>query len=261
VTNKLTWDWGAGFYQAEGCVSGYYANSNPQLLICIKDTATVDLIEEFLHHENHQLKSYRYSYVHHTTFNVTTMEHYSIHARKNLQPIIDELYPRIYHGVREKVTQWADLFNVRLPDNRLPLNWDFVAGFWEGDGYISKAPSPGSVYFGFVQKEPEILKDIYTFVGKGNIRKFKPDNSDYAHDLRIFDGRNNNNEISATMLQHIRSQTCRDKLSEALKYSESEYNKYQEKYRSHSKQDWKEHLEVSKYLKEHPEVVAEYQRR
>ena len=256
--NEINWDWFAGFYQAEGSVTGDRVNSNPQMALCTKDTSVIDFIEKFLHCENVQLRSYRYNYTHHTTFNTVDMEHFSIYARKHLQPIINELYPRIYHNVKQKVYEWANSFGIELSNTQLPLTWDFVAGFWEGDGYMSRAPSPGSVYFGFTQKEPEILYGILKFVGKGNIRKFKPDNGDYAHDLRIFDGKSGGNRISQIMLQHVRSLICHNKVTEALQFSKQDVEKQQKKYREHNKQDWKEHLNVSKYLKEHPEVAAKY---
>ena len=256
--NPLTWDWIAGFYQAEGSVTGSVSAYHPQLLVCVKDAEAVELLDSFWHEMFPNITTYKPSYMHHTTLGDSTSIHLQIHAYKNILPVIAQIYPRTLHNVRRNIEEWAKRFRITLPSDQQPLTWDFVAGFWEGDGYISKAESPGSIYFGFVQKEPEILESILTFIGKGNIRRFKPDLSDYAHDLRVFDGRSNNNEISTTMLRHVRTQTCRSKITEALKYDESERSKYKEKYHERSKKDWASKADLREYLKNHPEVVTKY---
>jgi len=167
--SKLTWSWLGGFYQAEGCVS------NRRLNIEQKEREPLELIVQFLMYELPNIRpiKVRGPLEHHTpATRKPTYIHSMTLPKITTAKVLHKLLPHIHTNVRHKIIKDTNLQCVECP-----LNDDWIAGFWEGDGSIF--PASIDVQIAFAQKDKVILEEIrkylthYTSFGNGTIYDYK----------------------------------------------------------------------------------------
>ena len=213
----ITWEWLAGFFQAEGCVSADYNRNLPEIIIAQSDPKILDAIESFIRAEL-QVKINR---SHQTiTSPLVPEEHENwrlyVWSRVNVLPVINKLFPLLYTHKKQQVVEWATRLNIVLPDEPPPvMNWDFVGGFYDGDGCCSYANVSRMVnkciQLNFSQKDEDILFLIKDFLGKGSVQPH-PD----ASELRVFDGVRTGRALTWKLLEHIRTLKNREILVDTV---------------------------------------------
>lgn len=183
----INWEWLAGFFQAEGSLSINDRN-HPYIIISQKDVPILELINQFIERElDYKAK------MHHLPSGINDLRIFKSHT---VAQFLLHTLPYLHEPKR---------YLDSVP--RSPFGWDFLTGFWEGDGSVGKHSSGGLIY-SIAQKSPEILEAIRAFLDKGSIRQatnryaFNPDNK--IHLLQIYD-EPKMLPLTLTMLQHVRA--------------------------------------------------------
>ena len=163
VNNDLTWSWLGGFFQAEGCISGR------TLVLPQKDRRPLDLIRDFLISEFPstsipEVRSYASPL---NSFKPGSIQH-RLSIRTATPRILARLIPYLH---REKRLTLPTKILTLLKQQ--PIDDEWIAGFWEGDGSIWSANT-----LQFYQKDRYLLEEIRNCLGHGNIkpRPNYPDN-------------------------------------------------------------------------------------
>lgn len=213
--SPINWEWLAGFFQAEGCVLADYNRNLPELVIPQSSPEILDDIESFIKSEL-SVKVNRSHYKIGSNLVEGEFENYRliVWSRINVIPIMKNIYPYLRSVKREKVQTWKRRLNIELPERQEPLNWDFVAGFYEGDGYLRYANAHMNsiaVEICFTQKDRPILEKLHTFFGKGFIANHR-----HALEFRVYDGPMSSRKLSYKLLEHLRTQKCKVELVTSL---------------------------------------------
>jgi len=152
---KITNDWLAGFFQAEGSIYHNMRYKKHDLRISQEDPDILNRIIDFLGYGAHNDRQYRCS------------------RRENTSNFFSIVYPYLVGEKKVRTGAECIIAGIELPYNIEPITWDFMIGFWEGDGgiYYNTQSSIRYGYINFFQKETDILEAIRDFLGKGSIVK------------------------------------------------------------------------------------------
>jgi len=196
-TNKITWPWLGGFFQAEGSIPTPY-----NLTIAQKDKEPLDMIYDFLVHE-----------LPNTSFTPTYGPYknkgkgiYYLNIRKGFKKVLTNLYPYL----RDEKLIYAHLYLTTRPST-LPINDEWIVGFWEGDGSIQTGSRNLLV---FSQKNPNVLNEIQEHLKYGKVRLHTNNNS-YLHKLAISINKNNAQRIGE-LLSLVRTPPRLEQLKRVL---------------------------------------------
>lgn len=200
LSENLTWSWIAGFFQAEGniCLN--------KISIGQKNKEPLDLIYYFLQKELSPLQlpptigPYKNgkSYIHFLNFS----------SHKTVTKFMSQISSQI---LGEKRTY----SNIITPP--IPINDEWIAGFWEGDGYIYThqiTPPNFSIRISFAQKDRTILEQIQQYLHKGKIYSHLLKNKKH-HDLVISETFNNH-PITQLLLQHCKTTSRINQINKKL---------------------------------------------
>lgn len=146
----ITWEWLAGFVQAEGSF-GVYAGTpicsiaqtkEPELLRCIRD---------FL----------GYGGVNHQDFRVANF----------LDSLFftEQIVPLLWYNKKEQANRLRGICLFEDITKQIPMSWNFVTGFWEGDGGISRVHKVDGSYVTFYQKDISILRELDSYITLNNL--------------------------------------------------------------------------------------------
>lgn len=212
----INWEWLAGFFQAEGSPSADYNRNLPELIIPQNSPEVLDDIETFIKSVLN-IKINRSHYTTKSNLVEGEFENYRliIWSRINVVPVIRQIYPYLRSKKRTQVQLWSERLGIPLPTNTFPLSWDFIAGFYEGDGYpryadLNKMKSV-AVELCFPQNDPQLLNELQEFFGRGftaNHRK--------CPEFRVRDGVRTGRKLSWKLLEHLHTRKCRMKLVVSL---------------------------------------------
>lgn len=153
----INWSWLAGFFQAEGSMYNYTPSSAHYLTITQKNRLTLEWIKEFL--ELSDIKSSIYT-------NPAGISVLTIHANGS-ETVLTHIFPLLQDYKRRQVKAWNNLERTNLPKETLPIDYDFVVGFWEGDGSINYDRHQQYLILTYYNKYPGVLETIKRFLGKG----------------------------------------------------------------------------------------------
>ncbi len=201
----ITWSWLAGFYQAEGSISYNPTYSSHNLSIGQKGREILDRIRGFLGFGSIYPMAPKDCYL------------YSCSKRANTKIIADSILPHLIGGKWTTMISKCQEMDIDIIDAvvspQKELDWDFVTGFWEGDGSISindsyfRKTGGGRPYaqIVFAQLDPEVLHKIKDFLGPpGSIQ---PDREYYK--LVVGD-------LREELLKHARTLERRTQLTVSL---------------------------------------------
>ena len=184
---SLSWMWLAGFLQAEGSF-GYKGITLGQ-----KDREPLDLIKQFLEDELLPLKvpSVNGPYKNGKSF-IYSLTLSSMYVRT-------KIFARIL----------SYTYSIKQPIKCvcLPITWEWLGGFWEGDGSITSvgvtSGSSGTTLISFTQKDVVVLRIIQAFLRKGKIYKFLLKNVAYYN--LVVNESHKTSVIAIELLQHVKS--------------------------------------------------------
>lgn len=204
----INWEWLAGFFQAEGYLGSFFDRMGcyyaPQMTISQVEVEILHRITDFLKlmQPNIKLGVYGKRDGHPAS---------SIHMRyrKNTQVTCTQLTPYLRGNKASEVREVATTCEFELPEESKPWTWDFVTGFWEGDGCLGRTHS--SCQINFDQADEALLEELQTFLNKGHVFLTKGINyrlnlSDDLKDL----------PIHRELLNHARTHFRRVQLAGAL---------------------------------------------
>ena len=203
-TPSINWSWLAGFHQAEGYFSmdkngliWGLSQKNPEILLQVKNFISVGSLysspneititpDGKTHIPNtHQLKTFIF---------------------KDTLYLLELLTPYLWSNKKEQANKLMKACKLDPIERQEAITWDFITGFWEGDGYLHRAIT--SINVCFTQKDTEILETIKQFIGSGSIAKHKD-----AQELRIGDGSCSNRQTVKILLDHARVEERRAQLA------------------------------------------------
>lgn len=215
----ITWEWLAGFFQAEGCVSANYEKGYPESIISQAEPKILDDIAQFVRSELH-VRTYRHDYVVDTNLKQQAPNcRLMLWSREDVTPFINKLYPYLFGYKKQQLLEWATRLSISLSTDVQKLSWDFIVGFWEGDGYLRYThDNPGgrtAVDFVFTQKDREILEAIQQFFDRGFIANHRA-----ALEFRVRDGVRTNRILTHKFLELARTVKCRNTLLKSLRGAE-----------------------------------------
>ena len=205
----LTWEWIAGFFQADG-----YANVNnlsyPKVGLSQLErngSIVISALYDFL-------KEHYYNPRTHTSKR-DNMLCINLFRREECLRLATTLLPYLYDATRQKVSNVFALNNIT---ETRPMTWEFLTGFWEGDGSVASWYQSTTSVFAcdFYQKDsPKLLNTIKALAGRGG-SIMEP------HHLRITDSKKENLPIHRTFLEHTRMQYRREQLTKQILLFERE---------------------------------------
>lgn len=199
----ITWNWIAGFFQAEGSVDliDDKGHLRPKVSIGLKDELTIKNISAFINTEFSSESAHAYK-------DIRGFDQLRLND-KNTSVFLTNICRSMYGKKRAEVFEC-----LQKPDDRdtLPLQWEFLAGFYEGDGSTSITYNQCRIQF--AQKDPTILYAIKEFFSKGCIHQHSSQ-TNFGYDsgfvLTITDSIKHLN-IVKELLIHLRTQQKRHKL-------------------------------------------------
>ena len=170
----INWSWVAGFFQAEGTPTG----SHPRWKIQFyqHDLESMQLLQAFFVAElkDHHSAIYTETFTSKTFPNGKTYNwpKGKLSCRLNINgkyayPIIKNIFPLLRGSKRTQTEVWAAKAKLELPQLLAPLDFDFVIGFWEGDGSPTLDSYSQHIDFDFTQKDAEVLLDIRDLLNTG----------------------------------------------------------------------------------------------
>jgi len=210
----INWDWLSGFWEAEGWFSRGVAGSDrkkiPTIGLSQNDLGIIERIQQFLVEElgvtchvypDKSKKSGNVNYV------------LTINYRKNVFPVMEKIYPKLCSKMkRRQARSMFRQFNMDIISPFPKISWDWLSGFWEGDGGVGKrkytTKNGVTVFYPnymFYQNNLHLLKDIKRFLGKGYVNK--PEKTLYVSDGNI------TQTVYPQINPRIRMKTSKEKLS------------------------------------------------
>ena len=203
----LTEEWIAGFIQAEG-----YAAFNPLPKPHIAfGVSQLDCNgREVLQHISNCWCTKNF----HPQFNLSTKEstkgkmlNLNVFRKEECRALGHLYLPYLYKPKRQDLYK---KFELEDEPKHLPLSWEFLAGFWEGDGSVAHwfYRHLTSVFaLDFYQDDAqELLLDIKTLLGRGGSLM------DGTAHLRITDSKKEGLPLHFELLKHTRMSFRRDQL-------------------------------------------------
>ena len=205
----LSWEWIAGFFQAEG-----YANANnrgyPKVGLSQLErngNIVISMLCDFLreHHYNPRTHISKRD-------NMLCM---NLFRREECLRLATTLLPYLHDITRQKVSNMFALDDIIETQ---PMTWEFLTGFWEGDGSTANWYQGMTSVFAcdFYQKDSlGLLNTIKTFANRGGsfMEPFH---------LRITDSKKENLPIHRKLLEHTRMQYRREQLAKQILLFERE---------------------------------------
>jgi hypothetical protein len=160
-TKPISWEWLAGFFQAEG--SAYHAPASGHFIsIAQKDTSVLRLIGSFL-------DTYNISYSIYDPQREGVIPRMQVSTRQ-AEVLLWYVFPQLRSKKQTQLLSWAAEANVLLPTTPKPLDYDFVVGLYEGDGYPSYERARHCIFLKFYQHDLDLLEELKAFLQKGYIR-------------------------------------------------------------------------------------------
>ena len=156
LSPPITWQWLAGFFQAEGCYAGN------RFSVSQARREGLDMIREFLVENVDDLgrASVLRTEEEGPAKDGRRFVLYKLNVHHGRQHIIKELLPYL-RGSKRNIFSESLLLN--LP--KKPINDDWIIGFWEGDGSIHNT----SRYIVFTQKDRNVLEEVQSYLKLGSI--------------------------------------------------------------------------------------------
>ena len=206
---ELTIEWIAGFFDAEGCLSqsrnsGGNKTYYPTISISQKDKQILEKIRDFFG-EGYVTK-------HGTCYT------WQVNHRGNVLKVVPQLIPYLHHSEkRQKYDELAEKFNLPKYNLQHPMTNDWIIGFWEGDGGISKITLTQGKYdktyeypmLQFYQKNKELLEKIVIYLGVGSVSEPKPN----MHCLSVYPGKTATHPIYQLLYDQIRTKYRRQQIN------------------------------------------------
>jgi len=215
--STLTWEWLSGFFQAEGSVSGFVNQSGKARAILNLgqsklNSSILDDIQTLVRHD--------YSYTPTVHESVGPYNHTFCRLKVNKTNVAVlmayKMLPYLRSVKRSQVFDWFEKYELPAFEcPQLPLSWEFVTGFWEGDGSTvcwTSADGYESSHFSidFTQNSDlELLQNLRDFFGKGSY-------SSLSH-LRVNDSIKEGLPLHRKLLEHVRMDYRKSQLEDRLK--------------------------------------------
>ena len=146
---EITWEWLGGFVQAEGHINTPY-----WLDISQARREPLDMIHDFLLLKLPNAPARIYGLYKNKGRGI-----YQLRIHKNHQEVLNTLHP--YLRSEKHARACTHLSTIA---KMLPINNDWIMGFWEGDGFIR------ANILGFCQKDRTVLDEIQQHLDLGTVR-------------------------------------------------------------------------------------------
>lgn len=204
----MTFEWLAGFHQAEGSfyLDRWYKNlpylkwdiaqCNPELIHRVRDLIGLGVL-------THQTQNTQYK-------EGLELDHLRVNGKEGVLKVAALIGPYLIGNKREQLNNTLTEAGCSPIEEWKGLTWDFITGFYEGDGNLHLDTDRQHVVF--AQKDDTILYQLRDFFGKGVICK----GGRTTLNLRVSDSKRLGLPICKSLLEHAQIYERRTRLAYVL---------------------------------------------
>ena len=162
----INWEWLAGFFQAEGSIGSFFDRMGcyyaPRITISQVEDEILYRIADFLKiaQPNTSLGVYGKKDTHPASSLV-------VRYRKNTQLLCVQVAPYLRSTMLSKLRETCNQCRMDVDGDVQDWSWDFVAGFWEGDGCLGRTAF--SCQVNFDQADEALLQEVRDFLRTGSV--------------------------------------------------------------------------------------------
>lgn len=211
---SISWDWLAGFTQAEGCFTILSSQNAPRFELGQRDPEIVYRIQDFLQVG----KVYNIKLSESSKNPEVDFFNYRCFRRDDVFKLTKVLAPLIFGDKKLQVNQLRQHFNLDPVIVQSDINWNFLTGFWEGDGSLA-LDVDGYPRVDFAQKDTKILAEITIFLKKQGFRSSTFKQVSGVSMLSSYDSIRRGCPLHIVLLQHAQIYKRRAELACRIYYS------------------------------------------
>lgn len=145
--------------------------------------------------------------------------YFHVTRKEQVLNFFSQVFPQLIGDKRRKVENILMQISTETDKDAVPIDWPFVTGFWEGDGFLNHHTYSNKNFISFVQKDLEVLEHLQSFLSMGTISECDQRGNSYSkhpfHRLCLYT-ESDSLEVTKLMFEHCIDLSRRTQLALSL---------------------------------------------